>query len=816
MISRREALSGAGVLFLVINAIFAPFLWGDRSMMSSSLDSASIYEQGASPGAPVRSGGLKELDPGAAAWQTEPVFALEHRLLAQGSAPLWNPYVGFGQPLAANMQSQPFSPMAWIVEAHPSIRAYNAYVALRFWVAALFAFLFLGFYVRLWPALGGGIAYAFTGYLVLYYDMPELSVEVLLPALLWAIERLVRRPGPNAVGVLALVVAATVFGGMPESAFLAFFFAAAYGLVRALADPLTRRQALKIAGLGASATALGALSSSVLTLPFLEFLQRSLSQHAATAGAGLAADIWDFRLAAIYLAPLIGGPPWNDIFHGFSGHTGIRGYWGVAAAYLALVAVWSRIADLTRDRPVPWTPELFFASAAVLLLLKRFGWPLVNALGALPGFVQIYFVKYEEALIGISVAALAAFGIERLATRRAGRIAPIAAALIILTLLTFDAAIVEPAVLALARHGEYFGNALVWALFVFAVVVGLGWWAQRSEARFVGLAATLLVTVDLFGCYLVPMWYIVNEPPPMALNPLVGAAYVAYVQRETGRTHERFLGLDYLLYPEWSSAFGITDVRDLNALYARDYLPFVRTFFPDQGATTEIRDRFSGSTITHLDDRLSRRFLALSSVRFVAAPPGTAIRFDAPSGERLSPFSVAAQTPGARILRFASPLPRVALYARVVRAADVDRALTTLAAPDHDVRRVAVVTVNGPDAAAIVGDLAAGPDVQAGAGTLERYESDDVVAAVDARTRVLAVLNDTDYPGWRATVDGRAVPIVRANALFRGVEVEPGRHTIEFRYRPRSFEIGFWLTLAGLGIALALALSELRPRSAGT
>lgn len=783
-------------------------------MMSSSLEAASIFEKGAAPHPSVRLSAFKELDPGAAAWQTEPVFALEHRLLAQGSAPLWNPYVGFGQPLAANMQSQPFYPLAWIVEAHPSIRAYNWYIALRFWVAALFAFLFLGCYVRLWPALGGGIAYAFTGYLVIYYDMPELSVEVLVPALLWAIERLVRRRGPNAVGVLALVVAATVLGGMPESAFLAFAFAAAYGVVRVAADPLVRRHGLAIAALGASATVLGALSSSVLTLPFLEFLQRSLSQHATTAGAGLASDSWDIRLAAIYLAPLIYGPPWNDIFHGFSGHTGIRGYWGVAAAYFALVAVWSRIADLTRARPVPWTPELFFASAAMILLLKRFGSPLVNSIGALPGFVQIYFVKYEEALIGMCVAALAAFGIQRFATGRVGHLTPIAAALIILTLLTIDAAIVEPAVVALAHYREYFSNALVWALLVFATVLGLGLWTRRSDARFAGQAATLLVTIDLFACYLVPMWYIVNEPPPMSLNPLNGAAYVAYVQRETRRTHERFLGLDYLLYPEWSSAFGIADVRDLNALYARDYLPFVRTFFPDQGATTEIRDRFPGSSITHLDDRLSRRFLALSSVRFVAARPGTAVRFDAPAGDRVSPFSVVSETLGARVLRYASPLPRVSLYARVVRAANVDVALTRLAAPDHDIRRVGVVTVSEPEAAAIVADFASGPDMPAGAGRLERYESDDVVASVDAQTRVLAVLNDTDYPGWRATVDGRAVPIVRANALFRGVEVEPGHHTIEFRYRPRSFEIGFLLTLAGLGTALALALSELRLRFA--
>lgn len=40
-------------------------------------------------------------------------------------------------------------------------------------------------------------------------------------------------------------------------------------------------------------------------------------------------------------------------------------------------------------------------------------------------------------------------------------------------------------------------------------------------------------------------------------------------------------------------------------------------------------------------------------------------------------------------------------------------------------------------------------------------------------------------PGWKATVDGRSTPIVALDALYLGVEVPAGRHTIVFEYRPQ-------------------------------
>lgn len=64
------------------------------------------------------------------------------------------------------------------------------------------------------------------------------------------------------------------------------------------------------------------------------------------------------------------------------------------------------------------------------------------------------------------------------------------------------------------------------------------------------------------------------------------------------------------------------------------------------------------------------------------------------------------------------------------------------------------------------------------------------------------VLLDSFYPGWRAYVDGREVEILQANYAFRAVEVQAGKHEVEFRYRPWTFYFG--LVVSCLALILGL------------
>ena len=70
--------------------------------------------------------------------------------------------------------------------------------------------------------------------------------------------------------------------------------------------------------------------------------------------------------------------------------------------------------------------------------------------------------------------------------------------------------------------------------------------------------------------------------------------------------------------------------------------------------------------------------------------------------------------------------------------------------------------------------------------TVLSYRRNAVSLSVKTDRPGVLVLHDLHYPGWEATVDGESRPVLRANLLFRGVEVPAGEHRVTFTFRPLS------------------------------
>lgn len=62
-----------------------------------------------------------------------------------------------------------------------------------------------------------------------------------------------------------------------------------------------------------------------------------------------------------------------------------------------------------------------------------------------------------------------------------------------------------------------------------------------------------------------------------------------------------------------------------------------------------------------------------------------------------------------------------------------------------------------------------------------------------------------DTKGWQAYLDGEPVPHFRTNYILRGLRVPAGSHVIEFKFEPRSYELGNQISLI-FSILLVLAL----------
>jgi uncharacterized membrane protein YfhO len=62
----------------------------------------------------------------------------------------------------------------------------------------------------------------------------------------------------------------------------------------------------------------------------------------------------------------------------------------------------------------------------------------------------------------------------------------------------------------------------------------------------------------------------------------------------------------------------------------------------------------------------------------------------------------------------------------------------------------------------------------------------------------MVAISQAWYHNWQAGVDGRAVPLWRANQAFQAVESPAGRHQITLVYRDLPLRWGLCLSILGL------------------
>src|SRR5437899_696556 len=168
-------------------------------------------------------------DPGASAWQYEPMTAKASQRYQHGVLPLWNANQGFGAPLAANMHSSVFYPLALPLLLAPTPAMWDTYLLGRLLLAGVFTFLFLRSLEIGWVgAFGAAAGFMLCGYFMLWINESWLNVDALLPALLYGVERVVQTGARRWILFLAIAVCLAFLGGMPESTFVVVMFAAAY------------------------------------------------------------------------------------------------------------------------------------------------------------------------------------------------------------------------------------------------------------------------------------------------------------------------------------------------------------------------------------------------------------------------------------------------------------------------------------------------------------------------------------------------------------------------------------------------------------
>lgn len=92
-----------------------------------------------------------------------------------------------------------------------------------------------------------------------------------------------------------------------------------------------------------------------------------------------------------------------------------------------------------------------------------------------------------------------------------------------------------------------------------------------------------------------------------------------------------------------------------------------------------------------------------------------------------------------------------------------------------------------------------------GEGTIKltSYKPNHLTYTSDTKDEQFAVFSEIYYPkGWNAYVDGELKPHANVNFVLRGLVVPAGKHTIEFKFEPKTYETA--TTIAVIGSILVL------------
>ncbi len=169
-----------------------------------------------------------------------------------------------------------------------------------------------------------------------------------------------------------------------------------------------------------------------------------------------------------------------------------------------------------------------------------------------------------------------------------------------------------------------------------------------------------------------------------------------------------------------------------------------------------------------------------------------------------------AQIPGFTIAALVDHVARYTTVSRGIATRRIEDDFKLVHEGNLDPHHVVVLSLPGKSAI----DSARGRgEIQEPAVEVLRDDPDHALLQVTRETPGYMVLRRVFFPGWEARVNGKRVPLLRADYAFCAVELDAGTSIVDFVYSPASFRIGLWIAaLAPLLGGLLLFATRRRGR----
>jgi hypothetical protein len=116
------------------------------------------------------------------------------------------------------------------------------------------------------------------------------------------------------------------------------------------------------------------------------------------------------------------------------------------------------------------------------------------------------------------------------------------------------------------------------------------------------------------------------------------------------------------------------------------------------------------------------------------------------------------------------------------------------------------LVVNSKDHSAIIKDLNKNAKTETDKISLTKYGTNTITYSSDSKSELPAVFSEIWYPeGWNCYIDGKKTDkIFRANYVLRGAIIPAGKHKIEWKFEPASYNTGATYSMIGSILLLLL------------
>lgn len=730
------------------------------------------------------------------------LFLTQRRLVAdqlrQGLLPLWDPLHHGGQALLANLNNTALYPTNVLYIALPPVPALNLEIVGHFAFAALAAYL-CARALRLAPcaAFVAGLVFELCGVALSCANLVNrLYALPWLPLLVFALVRHSEAPRRRWFALAVVAGTLQVLAGFPELVLVTWATAAVVTLLPNDGGPRAAR-ARTVLGTGGLSLGL----SAIQLLPLVSLVALS-SRGGGTSRSWATWSVDPGRLPEL-------------LFPGFLGRV----------TTLSDESYWGRFIE---DQGFPYLLSISFGTTCAGLVLAsimglgsgpltrrtRLGLAALAAAGIvaslgrhLPGFdpvgtIGIPLVRYPVKLLLATVlpaALLAGDGLERLASAQSGRgrgalaIASLLGPLGFLAGATvapgsFHRAFFRASPTEFSLHGVH--EVLLEALLVAAAFAAVVTIPVPTRVRRIALAALLLMDLA-YSARRVNSWApraLLTTEPPIARTVRASLGEGKLYRHDPRGTSRVLAPSDDVV---WLARTTLGSVGKYTA--ANFGIPVVFHDDYDQLALREIVSL--GDAVGHLP--WNRRVPALS-----AAGVTTVLTADSRATAVL-PLTVQGIVPnGGTLYQLRNPkaLPGAGF---VVEAWSAEN--------DEGQFRLLLEGRGGrlpePQETVVLTGIERPPPADPCPSVVRRLETAPAFARYEVESGCggFLVFTTPFDPGWSARIDGRAVPILRANFAFQALPVGPGRHEVRHSYRPEGLAQGLAisvLTVLLVGLAL--------------